>query len=163
MQDAEAQDRVNSVIGDVELVDGRVLMIMRTQLGHIATSYSDDRGDSWSKPSSLSVKAPEAPSTLRRIPSTGDLLLIWNNTYTEGAGHGGRRTPLTAAISNDEGQTWRHVRNLEADPSRTYSYPSLIFSQGRAVLSYWESEPKTNRLSSKFRSLPISWFYQADP
>ncbi len=112
----------------------------------------------WSEPGKLSVQAPEAPSTLRRIPSTGDLVLIWNNTFTDGAGHGGSRTPLTAAISSDEGKSWTHVRNLETDSDRTYSYTSLIFAKDRAVISYWEGEG--DRLSSRFRSLPIAWFYE---
>ena len=72
----------------IELEGGRVMMIVRTQLDHIATSYSDDGGDTWSKPSRLStLPAPEAPATLRRIPATGDLLLIWNNTYTAESEH----------------------------------------------------------------------------
>ena len=144
----------------IELSGGRLLMIMRTQLGHIATSFSTDGGDHWSKPGKLPLRAPEAPATIRRIPSTGDLLLIWNNTYTAGAGHGGRRTPLTAAISSDEGQTWRNIRNLETDAKRTYSYTSVTFSRGHALLSYWTSDPETNRLSCKFRSLPVSWLYR---
>jgi sialidase-1 len=91
------------------------------------------------------------------------LLLIWNNTYTAGAGHGGRRTPLTAAISSDEGRTWRNLRNLESDAARTFSYTNVTFSQGRAVLGYWESQPDTNRLAGKFRSVPLSWFYAGQP
>jgi sialidase-1 len=145
-----------------ELHDGRVLMIVRTQLGHIAASYSSDAGETWSDPKSWNVEAPEAPATLRRIPATGDLLLIWNNNYEPGAGHGGKRTPLTAAISSDEGKSWSRIRNLEDDPSRTYSYTSLIFVENRAVLSYWESGPGAGQLSSKFRSLPVSWFYSAE-
>lgn len=143
----------------IELTDGRVLMIMRNQLGFISKSYSTDGGDTWSKPESLGVRAPEAPSTLRRIPSTGDLILIWNDTYTPGAGHGGKRTPLTAAVSSDEGMTWKNVRNLESRSDRTYSYVSLIFIRDRAVMSYWESAPEFKGYSGRFRSLPVSWFY----
>lgn len=94
----------------IELRDGRVLMIMRTQMGCIATAHSSDGGETWNEQGQLDLKAPEAPATLRRIPATGDLLLIWNNTFQAGAGHGGARTPLTAAISSDEGQIGRaHV------------------------------------------------------
>ncbi len=145
----------------IELNDGRVMMIVRTHLGIIATSYSDDGGDTWSEPGQLStLKAPEAPATLRRIPSTGDLLLVWNNTFAPDAGHGGRRTPLTAAISSDDGRTWSHIRNLESRDDRSYAYTSLTFVRGRAVLSYWERDGAM--LSSRFRSLPISWFYSDD-
>ena len=143
----------------VELNDGRVLMIVRTQLGYIGKSYSSDGGETWSKLESLGVRAPEAPSTLRRIPSTGDLVLIFNDTFTPGAGHGGKRTPLTAAISSDEGLTWKNVGNLESDASKTFSYTSLTFVRDRAVMSYWESG-EGRQLSCRFRSIPVSWFYR---
>lgn len=143
----------------VEMQDGRVLMILRTQLGYIAKAYSSDGGETWTGPQSLGIKAPESPATIRRIPTTGDLLLIWNHTWKKGAGHGGRRTPLTAAISSDEGASWKHVRNLESDLTNTYAYTSLTFIGNRAVMTYWETSPKRKGISSRFRSVPVSWFY----
>ena len=143
----------------VELANGKVLMIVRTQIGTITTAVSQDGGDHWGEPGQLSVKAPESPATIRRIPATGDLLLIWNNTFDPKTGHGGKRTPLTAAVSSDEGKTWKHVRDLETDADRTFAYTSITFVRDRVVLSYYVSEPKTNRLSSRFRSLPLGWFY----
>jgi sialidase-1 len=143
----------------VELNDGRILMIVRTQLGYIGKSYSYDGGETWSKLESLGVRAPEAPSKLRRIPSTGDLVLIFNDTFTPGAGHGGKRTPLTAAISSDEGLTWKNVGNFESDASKTFSYTSLTFVRDRAVMSYWESG-EGRQLSCRFRSIPVGWFYR---
>ena len=142
-----------------ELNDGRILMLIRTQLGYVGKSYSDDGGETWSEMTSLGVKGPEAPATLRRIPSTGDLVLIWNNTYVEGEGHGGKRTPLTAAISSDEGESWTVAKNLESNPLKTFSYTSLTFVRNRAVMSYWESGPDKGQLSCRFRSLPVEWFY----
>jgi len=144
----------------VELNDGRVLMIMRNQLGTISTSYSKDGGETWGEPGDLGVTAPEAPATLRRIPSTGDLLLIWNNNHEPGAGHGGKRTPLTAAVSSDEGKTWKNVRNLETDPKLTYSYTSVTFAQDRAVMTYWVGDRSKRNWSAKVRSLPVEWYYE---
>jgi len=144
----------------IETEDGRVAMIVRTQLGYIAISYSGDGGDTWSEPVSSGVRAPEAPATLRRIPATGDLLLIWNDTFSEGAGHGGKRTPLTAAISTDEGRTWQHHRNLETREDETYAYTGLTFHQDRALLSYYVRDETSGRISSRFRSVPVSWFYE---
>ncbi len=143
----------------IELAGGRLLMIVRTQLGHIATALSKDGGDHWGEFGQLSVKAPEAPATIRRVPATGDLLLIWNNTFDPKAGHGGKRTPLTAAISSDEGRTWAPVRDLETAADRTFAYTSIAFVRDRVVLTYYVSEPKTDRLSSRFRSLPVGWLY----
>ncbi|MCB9768270.1 MAG: exo-alpha-sialidase [Candidatus Omnitrophica bacterium] len=146
----------------IELENGRVLMIFRTQLGHIGASYSEDGGETWSEGESFGVVAPESPATLRRIPSTGNLLLIWNDNYTEGAGHSGKRNPLTAAISRDEGKTWTHKRNMENDPNETYSYTSLDFANGRALLSYYVADEESGWISSRFRSVPIGWFYEGE-
>ncbi|MEQ9407137.1 MAG: exo-alpha-sialidase [Fuerstiella sp.] len=142
-----------------ELTDGRVMMLIRNQLGFVGKSYSTDQGDTWSEMESLGLQAPEAPATLRRVPSTGDLVLIWNDTYVPGQGHGGKRTPLTAAVSSDDGQTWRRVGNLEDDAASTYSYTSLVFSGERMLLSYWDSGVGEGTLSCRFRSLPVSWLY----
>ena len=101
------------------------------------------------------------PATLRRIPSTGDLLLIWNDNFEPGAGHSGKRTPLTAAISSDEGKTWKLKKNLETDADYTYSYISLTFYRGRAVMSYYVGD-QNRMISSRFRSLPLAWFYQPE-
>lgn len=142
----------------IELADGRLLMIIRTQFGYIATGYSTDGGDTWSEPARLSVPSPEAPATIRRIPSTGDLVLIWNNVPPPKGAYG-KRTPLTAAISSDEGRTWQHVRNLETNTDDTYAYTSVLFHRDRVLLSYYVADEATGRISSRFRSLPVSWFY----
>ena len=144
----------------LELESGRLLMHIRTQLGHIAVSESDDGGETWSEPRSWGVRAPEAPATLRRIPSTGDLLLIWNDTFRQGEGHGGKRTPLTAAVSTDEGKTWSYRRDLETSDKHTYAYTSVVFHRGRALLTYYVRDEASGRISSRFRSVPIAWFYE---
>jgi len=146
----------------IELRGGRLLMHFRTQVGHIAVSESADGGESWSEAKHWGVRSPEAPATLRRIPSTGDLLLIWNDTYTGGVDHGGKRTPLTAAVSADEGRTWSFRRNLETDDQHTFAYTSVVFHRGRALLTYYVRDEATGRISSRFRSVPIGWFYEAE-
>jgi sialidase-1 len=143
----------------VELEGGKLLMIIRTQLGRIATSLSNDGGDHWSSPGELSVPSPESPATIRRIPSTGDLLLIWNNTSAVAGGLSGKRTPLTAAISSDGGQTWTHQRNIEERPDEGYAYTSVTFHRDRALLTYYVANLKTGQISSRFSSLPVNWLY----
>jgi sialidase-1 len=145
----------------LELEGGRLLMHIRTQFGHVAMSESADGGETWSEPRSWGVKAPEAPSTLRRIPSTGDLLLIWNDSFREGEGRRGGRTPLTAAISKDEGKTWTHHRDLETSAGYTFAYTSVAFHRARALLTYYVRDEASGRISSRFRSVPIAWFYGA--
>ncbi|MBN1442640.1 MAG: exo-alpha-sialidase [Planctomycetes bacterium] len=143
----------------VELRDGRLLMIVRTQLGAIHASTSTDGGDRWSEPTPWGVPSPESPATLRRIPSTGDLLLVWNPLVVEGAGHGGPRTPLAAAISADEGKTWSERRLLESRADQTYAYTSAAFVGERVLLSYYVRDETTGWISSRFRSIPLGSLY----
>jgi len=144
----------------IERKDGSLLMHIRTKAGHIAWSESKDGGLNWSEAKPWGVAGPEAPATLRRIPSTGDWLLVWNNTLKDGK-VGSKRTPLTAALSPDEGKTWTHIKNIEDNPEDAYAYISIVFDQGRALLTYYVNEGKVKRISSRFRSLPISWFYES--
>jgi sialidase-1 len=147
----------------IELSDGRLLMHLRTQVGEIAASESTDGGETWSEARPWGVRSPESPATLRRIPSTGHLLLVWNDTFRPGQNHGGKRTPLTAAVSTDEGRTWSTRRDLETDPDHTYAYTSLLFHRGRALLTYYVRDERSGRISSRFRSVPIAWFYGGEP
>lgn len=152
--------------GLIELKDGRVLQIIRTQTGKIWHAYSKDGGDTWTEATPWTIEAPEAPSTLARNPANGDWLLVWNPTVVWsnpektvlGTNHGGPRTPLAAMISHDEGRTWSRPKNLEPDATATYAYTSVTFHEGRALLGYYHSPTPGKLLSLKFQSVPLDWF-----
>ena len=148
--------------GVVELADGRLLMIIRNSLWTIHTSCSEDGGVTWTAPESMGIGAPVAPSTITRIPSTGDLLLIWNDCFRDGPDAEAVRRPLTSAISRDGGETWEHRRDLETEAPYWYAYTSVTFVEDRALLTYWvqDRRPTPNLLSLKLRSLPVAWFYR---
>ncbi len=142
----------------IELKNGRVMMFLRTQLGEIYRADSSDAGETWTKPVATGIASPEAPSTLGRIPSTDALVLVWNPTVKPALGHGGTRTPLVAAVSHDDGTTWEPFRSLEERTDQTYAYTSLLFVRDHALLSYYVRDEASGRISSRFRSLPTSWF-----
>lgn len=152
--------------GLIEMKDGRVMQIIRTQTGYIWNSLSSDGGDTWSEAKQWNIEAPEAPTTITRIPSTGDWLMILNPTVewknpektVLGTNHGGARTPLAAMISHDEGQTWSKPRNIESDPTLTFAYTSITPHQNRVLLSYYVFPLKGKQLSLKFQSIPLDWF-----
>ena len=153
--------------GVFERKDGSLLMYMRTQTGRIWHAVSLDQGETWSEAGPWNVVAPESPTRIERIPSTGDLLMIWNHHYEPGADHCGERRPLNAAISKDDGATWGHEKTLEDDPANTYSYPSITFAAKNVLLTYYMREgniPLGENLgpgiSLVLRSEPISWFYE---
>jgi sialidase-1 len=143
----------------IERRDGSLLMLKRSQLNRNYAAISRDGGETWGDPEPFGPPAPEAPSTLRRIPTTGDWLLIFNDNVVPGAGHGGQRTPLSAALSKDEGVTWQATQDIETRDDQSYAYTSLIFVDDRALMSYYVSDSATGWLSTRFRSVPVAWFY----
>ena len=106
------------------------MMWMRTDKKKIFRCYSRDRGETWSTPEPMTLDSPRSPQSIKRIPSTGHLLLIWNNSPD-------KRFPLTAAISKDDGVTWENIRNLDEDPAHTYAYTSIEFLKDRALFTYY--------------------------
>jgi predicted neuraminidase len=137
----------------LELKDGRVLMLMRTGLGGQFGCISRDGGETWSKPELTALTGTASPVAISRIPTTGDLLAVWNND----AGRQVSRNPLTAAISRDEGQTWERFRNLEDGPDDRWAYPAIAWVEGRALITYFNYR---GGLSLQLKSVPISWFYE---
>lgn len=125
-----------------ELRDGSLLMFMRTQLGAVFQSTSRDGGETWSKPQTTVLTAPESMPGLARIPKTGDLFAIWNNgVYDADFDHCGKRTPLTVAISRDDGRTWEHVKDIETDPDYEFTNPSYFFtSRDTFIITYVASK-----------------------
>ena len=125
-----------------ELKDGRLLMVMRTQLGCVFKSYSDDGGVTWSKSQTTGLRAPESCPGLRRLPQTGHLALIWNNSlYDPEFDHFGLRSPLSVATSNDEGETWQNIKNIETDPEWEFTNPvSYVTGDGKLLIAYEASK-----------------------
>ncbi len=151
--------------GVVELKDGRVFMIIRTKLDRIYKSYSDDGGETWTTPEPTELVAPAAPASIARIPTTQDLLIIWNNN-PEGYDAGWKgRNPLTSAISKDEGESWIHVRNIENSPDCGFGYTSITFVDEQAYLTYYkwkQGAPGFQNTDLMLRVIPIRWFYERD-
>ncbi len=137
----------------IELKDGRVLMMMRTGLGGQYQSLSDDGGETWSTPLPTALKGTAAPVSLTRVPTTGDILAVWN--HNPGAS---RRNPLTSAISKDEGKTWEHFRNIEAEPGGGWAYPAITWVEGKALLTYFSYTG--GGLPLELKILPAGWFYE---
>ena len=108
--------------------------------------------------------------SLTRIPTTGDLLLVWNNaTYDHTYDHSGKRTPLTVAISRDEGHSWTPMKNIEDDPDTEFSNVACThLSDRRFIISYFTStmaDPNPpgrlgrERMSLKGAISTLDWLY----
>ncbi len=145
--------------GVVELKDDGLLMFCRSRDCQLV-SRSDDRGDTWSSLQRSKISQPTtSPASIERIPSTGDLLLVWNNGNDPLASVQpvGRR-PFTAAISKDEGTTWEHIQNLGTDPQGWYCYTAIEFVDDHVLLAHCEY-PRLNSL--QVTRVPIKWLYKS--
>jgi sialidase-1 len=149
--------------GVVELKDGRIMMFIRTDSGFQQLSYSKDQGATWSHIEPSNIHSPVSPASIARIPGTGDLLLVWNNNPVKEEGwHGGKRTPLTVAVSKDEGKTWQHVKNIESDPDGWYCYIAIHFTKNEVLLGYCAGSQaaKTHLSVTNITRLNQKWLYQ---
>ena len=143
-----------------ELKNGSVMMLMRTGLDGQYKSISPDGGETWSTPVSTQLRGTPAPVAISRIPTTGHLLAIWNNNTDTPTAHGNRnRRPLTSAISEDEGETWGHFRNLEerSDDADSWAYPAVTWVRDRALVTYFGYY--AHGLPLILTALSADWFY----
>jgi sialidase-1 len=136
--------------GVVELKNGDIMMFMRTTDGVQYLSFSKDKGISWSSVERSIIKSPCSPASITRIPSSGDLLMVWNNN-----GENQKRTPLNIAISKDEGKSWEKIKILENNPDGTFCYTAIHFAGRDVLLGYsdWST------MGSTILRLGTDWIY----
>lgn len=145
-----------------QLADGTLVMSLRTQLGGPYISRSSDGGETWSAARPSGLHSGESCTCLRRVPGRDELVLFWNNSkyVASGRQHYGKRTPLTAAVSQDGGKTWRIVGNLAEDPNVEYTNIGCTFtSKGTAIVTYLFAQPAWSRdhISLDAAIVDLSW------
>ena len=104
--------------------DGRLQILCRTRNAQVATAWSSDNGDTWSKVTLLNVPNNNSGTDAVTMKD-GRHILIYNNFSTLPGTPKGPRTPLCVAVSED-GINWQPVLTLEDSPISQYSYPSII-------------------------------------
>ena len=160
-KEAENPENVTSQEpGVVELSDGKLMLFCRTNAGSQYISFSDDRGESWSPLAPGNIPSPLSPATIESIPSTGDLLLVWNNNPPSNPGEG-KRTPLNIAISKNDGKSWGKIKELENDPNGWYCYTAMDFTDDHVLLAYCAGDRrKYNGLeTTQITRLSLDWIY----
>jgi len=125
----------------LELKDGRVWMLIRTQQGRLYGSYSRD-GAEWSVPQPTEILSSDSPVGVVRFKNDS-IVLVWNSCLRYPYAYGGRHV-LHAAISSDEGKTWSGFREIARDPHRDEpppaggdhgtGYPYLVVANENRIL-----------------------------
>jgi hypothetical protein len=148
----------------IQLKDGRVWMLMRTQRGRFYESFSDD-GHRWSAPQPSRLISSDSPAGLIRLKD--DSLLLFSNACLRYPYAYGARYVLHAAISKDEGKTWRGFREVARDPHRnappdlrsdygvSYTFPTVT-ADGHVLFSNWVEQGGTRR----FRRFHPAWLLE---
>jgi len=136
--------------GMVELKNGDILMYARTTANVQYFSYSKDQGKTWSDVEPGNLKSPCSPATVARIPTTGDLLVVWNDN-----GIDQNRTPLNIAVSKDDGKTWINNKILENNPKGSYCYNAIHFIENDVLLGYFD----WSNVGITVKKINLDWIY----
>lgn len=147
--------------GVVELNEGRLMMFCRTDAGSQYVATSGDGGESWSKPEPSEIVSPLSPASIERIPSTEDLLLVWNDHRDVARELRGKRTPLRIAVSRDEGRTWGPAVTLEDNPHGWFCYTAVEFVDDHVLLAYCAGDRRRNNglAETQITRFPVTSLY----
>lgn len=132
----------------VQLNDGRIWQLIRTNWDYIYESFSNDDGLTWDTPQKTDIDASSSPHSILRLQS-GRLMLAWNRVFPEGKTYtprfGGVQAPqlsevaaswmrheYSIAFSSDEGKTWSTPRIIAR-------YKDYIQPEGNSDSSKWIS------------------------
>ncbi len=129
----------------VQLTDGRLWMLIRTNWWKFWEAYSFDEGLTWKNFRPTSIDASSSPGQLKRLES-GRLVLVWNRFYPEGKKdyplEGGdgilsevatswQRSELSIMFSDDDGKSW----------SQPVVFARLVKKGGIAYPYLFEAKP----------------------
>lgn len=177
-----------------ELSDGTLLMAVRSSFGHHYLYRSADGGETWSKPEPMEGFFATNTMPLFLRLRDGRLVFFWNNTvplprYRGEIAHAitadearGRwqtaftnRDALHAAISEDDGRTWRGFREIILNPIRNrpdfreylgrgaendksvHQLQALELPDGKVLLALGQS-PAARRIVL----FDVRWLYETD-
>lgn len=112
--------------------ESKVHMLLRSTGSRIFRSDSEDNGRSWCTAYDTGLPNNNSGIDLVRMKN-GDLILVYNPRENLPNYYKGPRTPLTVAVSYDNGDSFKKLLDLETTPGN-YCYPSVITNEENEVL-----------------------------
>lgn len=115
MIDSKKNTRYGAIEPDiVQLSNGELWMLIRTNKGRLYESFSFDEGSSWTKPLPSKLISSDSPADILKLKD-GRLIVFLNMNQRwddpQSYAFGGREV-LHAIISNDDGKTWSGGREV---------------------------------------------------
>ena len=111
---------------------GDVHMLLRSTSSRIFRSDSADGGRTWCTAYDTGIYNNNSGIDLVRMDS-GDIILVYNPRENIPGMNSGPRTPLTVAVSRDNGSTFTDLLDLETGEG-AYCYPAVICSGKNEIL-----------------------------
>lgn len=119
-----------------ESAPGKVHMLLRGTSGRVCRSDSEDGGRTWAPVYDTDLPHPNTGLDACRLED-GTVALVFNPCPPD---RPPERSPLTVALSFDNGKTWPRRLDLETGPGE-YSYPAIIPTRtGLAITYTWNRE-----------------------
>lgn len=131
----------------VKLPDGRILLLMRDKTDRfIRRSWSKDNGRTWSPVSMTTLPNPGSGICAIYVEEAGVVLLAYNHSRKG-------RNPLSLAVSEDGGKTFRKIADLESRPgdkTTTFDYPAMTRTKDGMIHIVWTHDDRA--------TLKRAWF-----
>ena len=120
-----------------ESAPGKIHMLLRSSAGVICRSDSEDHGRTWSPVYKTTLPNPNSGIDVTKLDDN-TLVLIFNPDNK----NWGSRSPVSLAVSKDNGKTWNPVIELDRGKEEDeFSYPSVIsFGDSVAVTYTWQRQ-----------------------
>ncbi len=142
----------------IELDDGRVWMIIRTQTGYLFESFSRDGGVTWSTARRTNFRASNAPAGVMRLRD-GRLILAWNNEFGPPFRDGISYSRQSLVLAIQDGGEWKGYREINtfgaADNLDGYGgmrYPFLVETPDHQMLVAYSKDGRASRKRQQFRA-----------
>lgn len=113
-----------------ESPEGNIHALMRTNVGFIYRTDSEDFGETWCP--AYPIDMPNNNSGLDCVLMENGILALVCNPVEK---NWGPRSPLTLFLSEDNGATFRKLLDLESE-SGEYSYPAVIADGNVLIITY---------------------------
>jgi hypothetical protein len=128
----------------VEMPNGRLWIVFRTNYGELWQSISQDRGESWGTPTPTGFSSPIANCYAIRDPYTAITILAWNLTkpgmsvkFRDRSSLYRPRTNLVFSLSRDNCRTWTCPTVIDAGHAQ---YPSIYCTEDSIYFLYQSGE-----------------------
>ncbi len=153
-----ATNRIRSKQGNlqpqvVQLTEKHLVCYMRRgggygpkSQGYIQKAESHDGGFHWSEAHDTEYKNPNSAGDVEKL-NNGHLVLVYNNHMYE-------RTPLSIAISTDQGKTFPYHRDIGGGEN-SFAYPYMIQTSDGKILVLYTTNHRTSIMLAEFPETAI--------